>query len=146
MWCSTVGAIVTLTLSILAVPLVTDPQPVGKVYRIGYLLAGPGGVSEDFLHGLRELGYVEGQNIVIEYRAAAGKLDRLPALAAELVRLPVDILLTPGTPATLAAKAATSAIPIVFAVAVNPVGSGLIASWAHPGGTSRAQRAPGWSR
>jgi putative tryptophan/tyrosine transport system substrate-binding protein len=95
---------------------------------------GSGGIPEAFRQGLRELGYIEGQNIAFEPRSADGKLDRLPDLAAELVRLPVDVLVTGGTPPTLAAKAATSTIPIVFAGATDPVGSGLIASWTHPGG------------
>jgi putative ABC transport system substrate-binding protein len=134
MWYSAVGSIVTLMLSLLAVPLATHAQPAGKVWRIGYLgLAGSEEIPEAFRQGLRELGYVEGQNIVIEYRSADGKFERLPDLAAELVRLPVDVMVTPGNPETLAAKAATSTIPIVFAGAVDPVDGGLIASWAQPG-------------
>ena len=89
---------------------------------------------EAFRQGLRELGYVEGKNIVIEWRSAEGKLDRLPALAAELVRLKVDIIVTAGPTATRAAKEATSTIPIVMAQDTDPVGTGFVASLARPGG------------
>ena len=89
---------------------------------------------ETFRQGLRELGYVEGKNIVIEWRYAEGKLDRLPALAAELVRLKVDIIVTAGAPATRAAKEATATIPIVMMQDGDPVGSGFVASLARPGG------------
>ena len=84
--------------------------------------------------GLRDLGYVEGKNIVIEYRSAEGNYDRLPELAAELVRLKPDVLVTFATPATLAAKQATTTIPIVMVMVGDPVGSGIVASFAHPGG------------
>ena len=84
--------------------------------------------------GLRDLGYVEGKNIVIEYRSAEGNYDRLPELAAELVRLKPDVLVTSATPATLAAKQATTTIPIVMVYVGDPVGSGIVASFAHPGG------------
>ena len=87
-----------------------------------------------FQQGLRELGYVEGKNIVIEYRYAEGKLEPVPELAAELVRLGVDILITDTTNATQAAKNATRTIPIVFTLANNPVGDGQVASLAHPSG------------
>jgi putative ABC transport system substrate-binding protein len=83
---------------------------------------------------LRELGYVEGQNLVVEYRWADGDIARLPALAAELVRLRVDVLVATTNPAVLAARQATSTIPIVFAASSDPVGTGLVASLAHPGG------------
>jgi putative tryptophan/tyrosine transport system substrate-binding protein len=91
-------------------------------------------VAEAFLEGMRALGYVEGQNLVMEYRGAAGQYERFPALAAELVRLKVDVLLVPNTPAALAAKQATSTIPIVMTAIADPVGSGLVASLARPGG------------
>src|SRR4029077_2506370 len=89
---------------------------------------------EAFRQGLRELGYVEGKNIVVEYRDAEGKQDRLPALAAELVRLKVDVIVTPGTLPTRVTKEATSTIPIVMAQVGDPVGSGFVASLARPGG------------
>ena len=134
---SAVGCIVTLTLSLLAAPLAADAQPSAKVARIGYLLGTtreqePG--LEDFLEAMRALGYVEGQNLVMEYRAAEEHYERLPALAAELVRLPVDVLVAVITPATLAAKGATTTIPIVMLGVADPVGSGLVASLARPGG------------
>jgi putative ABC transport system substrate-binding protein len=87
-----------------------------------------------FLEGMRALGYVEGQNLVLEYRGAEGLYERFPALAAELVRLKVDVLMVPNTPAALAAKHATTTIPIVMAAVGDPVGSGLVASLARPGG------------
>ena len=90
--------------------------------------------NEAFRQGLRELGYVEGKNIVIEWRYAEGKLDRLPALAAELVRLKVDVIVTAGRIATRAAKEATDTIPIVMAQDSDPVGNGFVASLARPGG------------
>ncbi len=109
-----------------------------KIFRIGYLA--PASLSalvvrtEAFRQGLRELGYVEGKNIVIEWRYAEGKLDRLPELAAELVRLKVDVIVTAGPTATRAAKEATSTIPIVMAQDTDPVGNGFVASLARPGG------------
>jgi putative ABC transport system substrate-binding protein len=113
---------------------VSAQQPT-KIPRIGFL----GSVSSSprigaFRQGLRELGYVEGKNIIIEWRHHEGKLDRLPALAAELVRLKVDIIITAGAPATRAAKEATVTIPIVMMQAGDPVGSGFVASLARPGG------------
>ena len=109
-----------------------------KVPRIGYLAAASLSAfatrTEAFRQGLRELGYVEGKNIIIEYRYAEGKLDRLPALAAELVRLKVDVIVTGGAPATRSAKEATRTIPIVMASDADPVGSGFVASLARPGG------------
>jgi putative ABC transport system substrate-binding protein len=115
-----------------------EAQQPAKIPRIGYLT--PGSLSsqsfrtEAFRQGLREHGYVEGKNIVIEYRYAEGKFDRLPALAAELVRVKVDIIITGGASATRAAKEATVRIPIVMTQAGDPVGSGFIASLARPGG------------
>ena len=115
-----------------------EAQQPKKVPRIGFLGAtSPSAVSariEAFRQGLRELGYVEGKNIVIEYRYAEGKLDRLPALAAELVRLKVDVIVTAAPTATRAAKEATATIPIVMAHDGDPVGSGFVASLARPGG------------
>ncbi len=115
-----------------------EAQQPTKVPRIGFLGAvSPSASSaliEAFRQGLRELGYVEGKNIVIEWRHHEGKLDRLPALAAELVRLKVDVIVTAGPPATRAAKEATATIPIVMANDGDPVGTGLVASLARPGG------------
>ncbi|MEK6601351.1 MAG: ABC transporter substrate-binding protein, partial [Candidatus Binatota bacterium] len=109
-----------------------------KVPRIGFLAAvSPSALSariEAFRQGLRELGYVEGKNITIEYRYAEGKLDRLPALAAELVRLKVDVIVTGGATNTRAAKEATNTIPIVMSQDTDPVASGFVASLARPGG------------
>ena len=112
-------------------------QPTNKVARIGFLAApsraGMSHLSEAFLQGLRELGYVEGKNIAIEYRWADGKFERLPELAAELVRLKLDVIVAALTQASLAAKAATATIPIVTVAVANPVDSGIIASLARPG-------------
>jgi len=122
---------------LLAAPL-AEAQAPAKVPRIGFLLGSPPAVGapylEAFRQGLRELGYVEGQNIAIEYRWAGGKYERLPALAAELVRLKVDVLVTSAPPVPLAAKQATSTIPIVFTSAADPVAAGPVASLARPGG------------
>jgi putative ABC transport system substrate-binding protein len=111
-------------------------QLAGKVYRIGFLSArsGPSDTSQAFLQGLRELGYLEGQHFVMEYRWAAGKSERLPALAAELVQAKVDLIVTAGTPATVAAKEATRTIPIVFGSAGTPEEKKIVASIAQPGG------------
>ncbi len=127
----------SLTSALLAVPLAAEAQEPAKVARIGYLaaaLAANPHFPEGFRQGLRDLGYVESRNIVIEYRSAEGQLERLPDLAAELVRLKVDVLVSEGTPPTLAAKQATKTIPIVFAAAADAVGSGIVASLARPGG------------
>jgi putative ABC transport system substrate-binding protein len=113
-------------------------QPDHKVYRIGVLRSYTPSIfatrNEAFRQGLRELGYIEGKNIVIEYRYAEGKLDRLPQIAAELVHQKVDVILTGGNQATLAAKQATSTIPIVAGSAGDLVRLGVVASLAHPGG------------
>jgi putative tryptophan/tyrosine transport system substrate-binding protein len=113
-------------------------QPAGRVYRVGYLLIGS---REQQLHfikafeeGLRTLGYRVGENVVIEYRFADGEMERLPALAAELVRLGVDVIVTGNTPNTVAAMKATTTIPIVMTNSIDPVGAGLVASLARPGG------------
>jgi len=111
-------------------------QQAGKVARIGYLAlpSGPSEATDAFLQGLREHGYVVGQNIAIEYRWAEGKADRLPDLAADLVRLKVDIIVASATPVIQAAKDATRTIPIVMAAAGDPIATGLVASLARPGG------------
>ena len=104
--------------------------------RIGVLLLGapPNANLDAFIEGLRELGYIEGKNILIEYRFAEGKAERLPELAIELVRLKVDAIFTGGTPAIFALKQATKTIPIVFFSTSDPIGTGVVASLAHPGG------------
>ena len=113
-------------------------QQPGKVSRIGVLIAGSSSTSQSntdaFRQGLKDLGYVEGKNIVIEWRFAEGKLDRLPELAAELLRLRVDVIVTGGSNPARAAKKATSTIPIVMANAADPVADGFVASLARPGG------------
>ena len=139
MWCSAVGYIVTLTLSMLVVPLVAEGQLPTKVARVGWLSDGirAGATShlhEAFLHGLRDLGYAEGQNLIMERRDAEGQLDRLPELAAQLVERQVEVIVTWGVPGTRAAQRATSTIPIVMAEAGDPVRTGLVASLARPGG------------
>ena len=122
---------------LLSSPLVAQAQPVGKVPRVGFLFGlspGPSREIDAFQRGLRELGYIEGHNIAIEYRYAHGHVERLPELAAELVRLNPDVIVAPYTPPALAAKRATSTIPIVFAVVADAVGAGLIATLGRPGG------------
>jgi putative ABC transport system substrate-binding protein len=122
---------------LLAAPLAAEGQQAAKVPRIGFLvgnLAPNPHLREAFPQGLRDLGYVEGRNAVIEYRDAEGKLERLPALAAELVALKVDVILAPGTLHALAVKQATKTIPVVFIGAADPVRSGLVTSLARPGG------------
>ena len=131
-----------------AAPLAAEAQQAAKVARIGYLspnLAASPHLRDAFLQGLRDLGYIEGRNVVIEYRGAEGKLERLPALAAELVALKVDVIVASGTLAALAAKHATRTLPIVFSPAGDPVGSGLVTSLARPGGnvTGLSAFAPG---
>ena len=126
-------------------------QPMARVPRIGFLSAGLPSASMDrveaFRQALRALGYVEGENVVIEYRYAEGKLDRVSELAAELVRLPVDVILAGAPTPTRAAKEATSTMPIVMAYETDPVGNGFIASLARPGGniTGLSSLAPGIS-
>jgi putative ABC transport system substrate-binding protein len=128
----------TLAGGLLPAPFAAEAQQAAKVPRIGYLaanLAANRHLHEAFLQGLRDLGYVEGRNVVIEHRSAEGKLvERLPALAAELVALKVDVILAGGTPQALAAKQVTRTLPIVFAAHADPVGSGLVTSLARPGG------------
>src|SRR5437879_4085456 len=122
---------------VLAVSVIADAQQPKKVHRIGYLSSSdPASDSPRFEAirlALRDLGYIEGQNIASEYRYAEGKLDRLPDLAAELVRLKVDVIAATYTPAVLAAKNTTKEIPIVFHTLGDPVASGVVASLAQPG-------------
>jgi putative ABC transport system substrate-binding protein len=112
----------------------TEAQPAGKVVRIGVLAVSSWPPFDSFRRGLHDLGYLDGRNVGIEYRWAEGRQDRYPELAAELVRLQPDVIVTWGTPAATAAKRATQTIPIVMAAAADPVGSGLVASLARPGG------------
>jgi putative ABC transport system substrate-binding protein len=124
---------------LLAAPLAAEAQQAAKDPRIGYLAtnhlaASPSNLHEAFRQGLRDLGYVEGRNLVIAYREAGGKTERLPALAAELIALKVDLIVAPTTVAALAAKQATRTLPIVFFGANDPVTSGLVTSLARPGG------------
>jgi putative ABC transport system substrate-binding protein len=133
-------AFVAGAVSVLAGPLVAWAQPVGHIpARIGYLGYGnstaPGEQLKAFRQGLRDLGWIEGQTVVIEYRWAEGQLERLPALAAELVRVRCDVIVVAGTQGIQAARQATSRIPIVIgALLVDPVGPGFVTSLAHPGG------------
>jgi putative ABC transport system substrate-binding protein len=128
----------TLCAMLIALCSPTQAQQPTKVPRIGFLnAASPSAILaryEAFRQGLRDLGYVEGKNIVIEYRYADGKLDRLQELAAELVRLKVDVAVTAGPSATRSLKKATATIPIVMAFDYDPVGSGAVANLARPGG------------
>jgi putative ABC transport system substrate-binding protein len=125
----------TLAGGLLAAPLVAGAQPAAKIARIGFLSLSPGRTpTMDISPGLRELGWIEGQNITVEYRWAANREDQLPALAADLVRLKVEVIVTSSTPAAQAAKLATTIIPIVMTFVADPVGSGLVASLARPGG------------
>jgi len=139
MWLRAIPLIVIVVLTILMAPLATHAQAPAKISRVGWLddgmRADKAHLREAFLQGLRDLGYVEGQNLVIEHRGAERQLERLPELAAALVRLQVAVIVTTGgLPATRAAQRATSTIPIVMADAGDPVGSGLVASLARPGG------------
>jgi putative tryptophan/tyrosine transport system substrate-binding protein len=136
MWYSAVGCIMMHTLSLLTAPLAVDAQQPTKMHRIGLLHGGspPPQMLEGFRQGLRDLGYVEGQNLVIELRAAEGSAERLRDGAAELVQLQVDVLVGVGTAAIRAAQHATHTIPIVMAGTADPVGQGLVASLARPGG------------
>ena len=130
-----IGLIVALALGILVAPLAADAQPAGKVYRIGYLgmfPAPPG--REAFLQGLRDLGWIEGQKITIEYRYADGRLEQLPDLVAELVRLKVDLIVAVSPQPVQAAKEATTTVPIVMVAVADPVTYGFVTSLARPGG------------
>ena len=122
--------------AVLAVPLAAEAQPTGKVYRIGILEAIPAAQNAANLgalrKGMRNLGYVEGRNLIIEYRSADGRAERFPDLASELVRLKVDLIVTRGTPAARAAKNATGTIPVVMATMGDP--RAIVASFARPGG------------
>ncbi len=132
MWSSAVGCIMTLTLSFLAAPLAADAQPSAKVARIGFLAmtAGAGSpMAEAFRQGLQDLGYVEGKTMAIAYRSAEGKPERPPALTAEPVQRPVDVIVAQTNGAAQAAKNTTTTIPIVMVGAGDPVATGLVARW-----------------
>ena len=122
-----------LTAALLSTVPFVEAQQTGKVYRIGYLFTGllP---PKEFLEALRKLGYVEAKNIAVEFRAAEGKEERLPALAAELVRLKVDIIVAPRLAAGWAAKQATNTIAIIYMGGPDPVAARFVASLARPGG------------
>jgi ABC-type uncharacterized transport system substrate-binding protein len=127
-----------LALALLATPIATEAQQARKIHRIGFLGNSTASLEanlvEPFRRGLSERGYVEGRDVVIEYRWAEGKFERFPELAADLIRLPVDVIVTAGTPAALAVKRATTTIPLVMIAVGDPVGTGLIASLPRPGG------------
>ena len=131
-----IGLAVVLALSVVLAPLPDEAQPAGKVYRIGFLRAGPppGEFVEAFQQGLGARGYIDGRNVVIEYRSTDGSFDELSRLAAELVRFNVDVILASGAPAAFAARSATTKVPIVFVSVYDPVEIGLVASLARPGG------------
>jgi putative ABC transport system substrate-binding protein len=135
---SAIGLIVTLALVIFLTPSPSHAQSVAKMPRIGILtpVFGPYPPLEAFRQGLRDLGYVEGQSIALEYRSAEGQVERLPALAAELVRLKVDIILAEGDDAVRAVQHASGTIPIVFLTGTDPEGEGFVASLARPGGNT----------
>src|SRR5262245_31808364 len=123
--------------SILAGPFAVEAQPAGRVPRIGVLtlsVASSTPIFEAFRQGLREHGYLEGRNVAIEFRYAQGRPDRLPAMAAELVRMSVEVIVTESVLAAREAKQATEAIPIVTAIHGDPLGAGLVASLTRPGG------------
>src|SRR5262245_59041225 len=130
-------AVTLFALALLAAPLAAGAQPAGKVYRLGILSnsgrSWPSG-REALRQGLGELGYQEGRNLIVEYREAEGRVERLPALAKELVILKVDVIIANTTASALAARDATTTIPIVFQAVVDPIGSGLVTSLARPGG------------
>ena len=140
-------SLLALVLVLLAGPLVADAQQPGKVYRIGYLrylACTEPAFFTDLRQGLRELGYAEGHNLVIDCRAAPGRAEKIPDHAAELVRLNVDVIVAEGTTAALAAKQATRTVPIVMVNIGDPVASGLVSSLGRPGGniTSSTMLAP----
>jgi putative tryptophan/tyrosine transport system substrate-binding protein len=139
MWYSAVGLIMTLILSLLAAPLASEAQRPQTIPRIAYLALRPGPCidsppCEGFVHGLREFGYVEGTNILLEYKSSAGHLEQLRAQAAELVRLGVHVIVTQGPLATRAARDMTGTVPIVMAGDFDPIGDGFVASLGQPGG------------
>ena len=143
-----IGLAVALAVSLTLAPLAAEAQPPAKLPTIGFMGSGTAAAQSQwtaaFVQRLRELGWSEGRNVAIEYRWAEGRSERFAEIAAEFVRLKVDVILTHNTPPVLAAKQATSVIPIVFATAGDPVGSGIVASLARPGGnvTGLSSQAP----
>ena len=139
---------IVVAVALLAAAVIAEAQQTGKVPRIGFLVPSTAssiaGLLEAFWQEMRKLGWIEGKNITIEYRFAEQKYERLPELAAELVRLKVDLIVVTGNPTALAAKNATSTIPIVMTTSADPVGAGLVASLARPGGnvTGNSSLAP----
>ncbi len=129
----TIALILTLVLAALAAPLAAEAQTAAKVWRIGLIVVAPASPLEALAQGLRELGYVEGQNLIIERRYSEGRAERFSEFAAELVRAKVDLIIV-NTTAAIAAKKATTTIPIVFPTAIDPVAAGVVASLAWPGG------------
>jgi putative ABC transport system substrate-binding protein len=139
MWCRTIEIMVILTLSILLALRAADAQPPAKIPRIGYASVSgnpnhPGAQVEAFRQGLRDVGYVEGQNILVEYRYIEGKRDRIASLVADLVQLRVDVLVVVTIGAIHAAQQATTTIPIVMVTTQDPVATGIVESLARPGG------------
>lgn len=130
------AAVLSLILNLLFVPFAAEAQRPDKPYRIGYLAVAPGPTprTQSFLDGLRDLGYLEGKDFVMEYRRSGEQIERLPDLAADLVRINVDVIVAATTIAALPAKRATSTIPIVFAGGIYPVERGLVTSLGRPGG------------
>ncbi len=140
-----VAVVVTLAITLLAAPLAAEAQAAGKVYLVGLIfstsqvsaMAGPEPVhpaARAFMQGLRVLGYVEGQNLIVERRSAEGRYERFGDIVAELVRLEADVIVTVSDSMARAAKAVTTTVPIVMAASGDPVGEGLIQSLARPGG------------
>jgi len=144
---STIGIILVLALGCLVAPRAAEAQQPTKVHRIGILRLGSAadGSPEALRQGLRELGYVEGRNLALEVRSAEGRVERLADLAAELVRLSVDLIVAHTTAGVRAAKQATTTLPIVAAVMTDPVKAGIVENLARPGGTSRDRSPLGWS-
>ncbi len=138
----TLVGIVVLVVTFVICGAVVEAQP-PKVHRIGYLSGRGSSPLREFIQALRNLAYVEERNIAIEHRSADNKRERVPDLAADLVRLKVDIIVAEGTGTTSAAKKATTTIPIVMAESTDPVGTGLVASLARPGGNITGLTAAG---
>ena len=130
--------LLAIATTLLAMPLAGETQNAQKVYRVGYLGNSSASLEPDlveaFRQGMRDRGYIEGKNLVIEFRWAEGRYHRFASLVTDLIHLPVDVIVTAGTPGTLAAKNATKTIPVVMAVSGDAVGTGLVDSLAHPGG------------